>query len=203
VVADADAGAAEFTVNIASMGAVIRGGATEFSRPKAGLLYDLGGSIGDTWAGNEPILAVQHDSDQRNVAIRKDVPEFSPSGDVTMELLLGAVAASETDASGFAPYQQTQSQNTALEATTNVSTFPTVTRDVPDGSTQVEVPDVRQLAHSVAEGAKNDPVKAEAGPGENRKRVLGPDEVGLYIPQTGGSTGVSLNWLRPISNQDW
>jgi len=203
VVAAADPGAPEFTVNIGSMGALIRGGATEFDRPKAGTLYNLGGSIGATWADNVPVLAVRHASDQRNVTVGLEVPEFSPAGDVTMEILVGAVEAGATDASGFAPFQQAQSQNTALEATTNVSTFPTVTRPVPQGSTQVEVPDVRQLAHSVAEGAKNDPTKAEAGPGENQKRKLGPDEVALYIPRTGGSTGTSINWLRPIGTEDW
>lgn len=203
VVASADAGAPSFTVNVGSMGALVRGGATEFDRPKAGAIYGLGGSIGDTWAGNDPVLAVRHAPDKRNVTTGIEVPEFSPSGDVTMEILVGAVEASATDATGFAPFQQGQGQNTALEATTNVSTFPTVTRDVPDGSTQVEVPDVRQLAHSIAEGAKNDPSKAEAGPGENQKRKLGPDEVALFIPRTGGSTSVSINWLRAISTQDW
>ena len=204
VVADADAGAAEFTVNVASMGALVRGGAIKIDRPKSGILYDLGGSIGDTWADNDPLLAVRHDSKKRNVTLGKDVPAFSPAGDSTIELLVGAVAESETDASEFAPYQQTQGQNSALEATTNVSTFPTATRNVPKGSAQVEVPAVRQLALSVAESARVDPTQAEAGPGEDNKRVLGPDEVALYIPRTApGQTGASIDWLRPVSKQDW
>lgn len=203
VVLDADAGAASYTVNVGSMGTLIRGGATEFDRPRAAVFYDLGGSIGATYAGNDPLLAKRHAPDKQNVSVKLDIPEFSPSGDVTVDILVGAVSPSETDATGFAPSRQGDAQNTAVEYTTNVSTFPTVTRDVPDSSTQVEVPDVRYLASSVAEGAKNDPSKAEAGPGEQNKRILGEDEIALYIPRTAGSTSVSLNWLRPVNTQDW
>jgi hypothetical protein len=79
-----------------------------------------------------------------------------------------------------------------------------MTRNVPKGSTQVEVPNVRQLALSIAESARVDPTQAEAGPGEDNKRVLGPDEVALYIPRTApGQTGASIDWLRPVSKQDW
>jgi hypothetical protein len=202
VVAEADPGAPEFTVNVGSMGTLIRGGAVEFNRPRAAVFYDLGGSIGPTYVNNAPVLAKRHAPDKRNVSVKVRVPEFSPSGDVTVDIIVGAVAAEDTDATDFAASRQGDPQNTAVEYTTNVSTFPTETRAVPEGGT-AEVPDVRLLASSVAEGAKNDPSKAEAGPSEEDKRVLGENEVALYIPRTAGSTGVSLNWLRPTNQQDW
>jgi hypothetical protein len=202
VVAAADAGAPEFTVSVSSMGTLIRGGAVEFNRPRGAVFYGLGGDIGPTYANNVPLIAMRHQQDKRNVSVKLDIPEFSPSGDVTVDLLVGAVAAGETDATGFAPARQGDVQNTAVEYTTDVTTFPTETRTVPGGGT-AEVPEVRPLATSVAEGAKNDPSKAEAGPGEANKRVLGEDEVALYLPRTAGSTGTELNWLRPINTQDW
>lgn len=202
VVASADAGASSFTVNLSSMGTLIRGNATEFDRPRAAVFYGLGGSIGPEYANNVPLLAKRRRDGYENVSIKVEVPEFSPAGDTTVDLIVIAVDADDTDASGFAPSQQGDPQNTAVEYTTNVSTFPTETRAVPTGGT-AEVPDGRLLASSVAEGGKNTPAKAEAGPSEQNKRVLGQDEVALYIPRTAGSTGVSLNWLRPRNKQDW
>jgi hypothetical protein len=202
VVLEADAGAPEFTVNVGSIGALVRGAAQEFNRPRSAVLYDLGGNIGPSYADNTPVLAKRHAPDKQNVSVKVDVPEFSPSGDVTVDLIVIAVAADQTDATGFAFSRQGDPQNTAVQYTTDVSTFPTETRAVPGGGT-AEVPDGRLMAGSVAEGAKNDPSKAEAGPGEENKRVLGEDEVALYIPRTAGSTGVSLNWLRPLNQQDW
>lgn len=202
VVAKADAGSPEFTVNVSSMGTLIRGGATEFNRPRAAVLYGLGGDIGPTYVNNAPVLAKRHAPDKQNVSVKVDVPEFSPEGDVTIDIIVGAVAAGDTDATGFATSRQGDGQNTAVEYTTNVTTFPTETRAVPEGGT-AEVPDVRLLASSVAEGAKNDPSKAEAGPGEQNKRILGEDEIALYIPRTAGSTNAALNWLRPVNVQDW
>lgn len=202
VVLEADAGAPEFTINVGSIGALVKGRAQEFNRPRSAVLYGLGGDIGPTYAGNAPVLAKRHAPENRNVSVKVDVPEFSPAGDVTVDLIIVAVDANATDATDWAYSRQGDPQNTAVQYTTNVSTFPTETRAVPDGGT-AEVPDARLMASSVAEGAKNDPAKAEAGPGEENKRVLGESEVALYIPRTAGSTGVSLNWLRPINQQDW
>lgn len=202
VVLEADANAPEFTVNVGSIGAQIRGNAQEFNRPRSAVFYDLNGNIGPTYANNEPVLAKRHAPDKQNVSIKVDVPEFSPNGDVTVDILILAVDADETDATGWATSRQGQPQNTAVQYTTNVSTFPTATRAVPEGGT-AEVPDGRLMASSVAEGAKNSPAKAEAGPGEENKRVLGENEVALYVPRTRSTTGASLNWLRAINSQDW
>ena len=202
VVLEADPGAPEFTVNVGSIGALIKGSAQEFNRPRSALLYDLGGEIGPTYAGNAPVLAKRHAPDKQNVSVKVDVPEFSPEGTVTVDIIVVAVDADATDATDWAYSRQGDPQNTAVQYTTNVSTFPTETRAVPEGGT-AEVPDARLMAGSVAEGAKNDPTKAEAGPGEENKRVLGENEVALYIPRTNGATGVSLNWLRPLNQQDW
>lgn len=204
VVAEADAGAPEFTVNVGSMGALIRGGATRFDREKAAAFYDLNaGAIGDTWAGNTPVLAKRVAPGSENVAVRIQAPEFQPDGSNTMELLVGAVLASETDAANWAPAEQSQAQNTAVEYTIDVTTFPTATRAVPGGGT-VEIPDVRQMAHVISEGTKNSASKAEAAPSSELKRQLGKDEVALYIPRTApGQTGVTIDWLRAVNKQDW
>jgi len=202
VVLDADPGVAEYTVKVGSIGTLIQGNAQQFNRPRSAVLYGLGGDIGPTYVNNAPVLAKRHRADYKNVNVLLDIPEFSPSGNVILDIIVGAVAEEDTDATDFAVPRQGDGQNNAIEYTTNVTTFPTETRAVPTGGT-AEVPNVRPLATSVAEGAKNDPAKAEAGPDEQNKRVLGEDEVALYIPRTAGSTSASLNWLRPTNTQDW
>lgn len=202
VVAKADAGEPSFTVDVTSMGTLVRGGATIFNRPQSAIFYDLGGTIGPTYAGNAPVLAGRRRAGFENINVQVDPPSFSPEGTVTMDILVAAVGASETDATDFAPVRQSDVDNTALEMTTNVSTFPTVTRAVPTGGT-AEVPDVRQLATSIAAGEKNTPQGRTAGATEDIKRVVGEDEVFLLIPRTAGSTGASINWLRPRNAQDW
>lgn len=203
IVLDADPGAAEYSAYIGSFGALIRGNATEFDRPRSAILYGLGGDIGPQYANNAPVLAKRHQDGKENVNVKLDVPELEPEGSVTIDVIVGAVSESDTDATGFAAARQGDRQNTAVEYTTNVTTFPTVTRDVPDGNTQVEVPDVRVLATSIAEGEKNSATKQKAGPGQKNKRVLGEDEVALYIPRTAGATGAALKWLRALNRQDW
>lgn len=207
VVAEADAGASDFTVNIGSLGGVIRGNAEEFDRAKSFTVPALGGAIGETFAGNEPVLAVRKDPALPQVALELLPPKYEPGGTDVMEMMVFVVDAADTDASGWqTPNVQagpeSASQNTAHQATTNVSTFPTAQKTNVKGTTvEAPVPD-RLLTSTVASGSKRGGGEVSETAGEI-KRGFDDDEVVLFVPrQLSGSDG-SIEWLTVNTEQDW
>jgi hypothetical protein len=94
------------------------------------------------------------------------------------------------------------SQNTAQEATTNVSTFPTTQKTNVKGATvAAPVPD-RLLTSTVASGSKKGGGQISETVGEI-KRGIDDGEVVLFLPrQISGSDG-SIDWLTVNTEQDW
>lgn len=218
VVADLSTGASSLDVDIGSFGTLIQGQATQFDREKIGTHWDLGGSISQYFTENDPVLALRIDPTRANTGVQLPIPVFAPNSE-TMEMLVGGVLPADTDANfldpdddgtneSFAPVTapQTQSQNSLVQYTRSVSTFPTKSGVRADG-TQGQVPDVRQIsgAVSVGSGNKNKPPVSSAD-GARVKRTLYPGEIALFIPRAdpaSSTTTGSINFIQAFTEQDW
>lgn len=216
-----EAGAADLTVNVCSMGALVRGNATEFDREKPAVHWDIGGSISQYPSDNAAdTIAARIDPDRRQVVAKILPPKFAPGGSgVTMELTVSAVHKDHPDltvnfddpgddgtAEGPAPAAQAREQTDVMQYTRDVTSFPTTTDVRADGTTG-EVPDVRHITSTVADsGSPNSPSASSSGEGENLKRLIFPDDVVLFIPRTdpaGSTTNGRIQWLKPVTEQDW
>jgi hypothetical protein len=188
-----------FTINIGSFGAVVRGNATQIDRVKTFTKWGLGGSLSQSFADNDPLIALRVDPTRANVVTQVLPPSYVAGGGNDIEVLLGAVPAGATDATGFSTPLQHQRDNSAIEATENVTTVPT------DGA---GAPDVRYLTGGVSlGGSRNNPgsVSGDVTNGDV-KRALFPDEVGLVLARTDPTsiqTDGSITYIRVGTEQDY
>lgn len=208
IVLEADAGAADFTVNLGTIGALIRGNATEVDRPEPFVATDLGGTITGAFADNAPVVALRNDPTQANVVSEILPYQYAPGGSDVMELAAVVVSESDTDASGFTTPIIQNATNTALQATTQVTSFPTTTKtDIKGDSVTAPDPD-RLLATVVAAGGGRNTPAASGTDLVQQKRVFDSSpvtdsEVVLLIPrQISGNDG-TINWLKVPTLQDW
>lgn len=209
VVADADAGAGDFTVNIGSLGALVRGNANQVDRPKPFTVPDISGSFGGDYADNEPILAIRSDPDLPQVVSEILAFKFDPGGDDVVEVSAVVVDAADTDASNWqypniqAGGDATDSQNTAIQATTNVSTFPTTTKTTVSGTSQTAPDPDRLLTTTVSSGSKKGGGVSTSDLAAEEKRVFDDDEVVLFLPRRFSGTSGGINWITIPTRQDW
>ena len=187
------------TVNIGSFGTVVRGNATQINRVKTFTKWGLGGALSQSFADNDPLLALRVDPARDNVVTRIPPPSLFSGSSYDIELLIGAVAAGETDATGFATPTQHQRGNSAVEVTEDVTTVPT------DAS---GTPDVRYLTSGVSVGGDNFDSGTVSGDVTNDdiKRNLFPDEVGLVLARTDPTSGQvdgSIKYVRIGTEQDY
>ena len=106
-------------ISVGSMGYLVLGDVSPTSRTKNARVPNLS----YTGPDYEPILAVRIDADRGNVFSQLTSVEAVPDGG-DGELLVIAVKESQTDATGFSTPPQHSPQNSVIEQTTNVTTFP-------------------------------------------------------------------------------
>jgi hypothetical protein len=216
-----DSGAADLTVNICSLGALVRGNATQVNREKAPVFWDIGGSISQYPVDNvDAALAARIDPDRDEVVVDAKAPKFAPAGsDVAMEMLAITVHNANPDLSvnfadpdddgtdeGPTPAAQSRAQTDIMQFTRDVTSIPTST-DIRADGTEGEVPDGRYLTGGVGiSGGGNNPASATGGESRTVKHVIHADDVVLFIPRTdpaGNTTGGRIRWLKLFFEQDW
>jgi len=217
----ADAGADPVTVNVSALGALIRGNATEVDREKPGIFWGVGGSISQYPTDNvDDAIAARIDPDRDNVAVKAQPPVFQPAGSgVSMGLGVYAVHESHPDLSvnfsdpdddgtdeGTSPAAQARRQTDVMQYTRSVSGIPTTT-DIRADGTEGLVPNMRHLTSTLGEsGGGNSAGTTSAGEGEKIKRNVYPGDVVVLLPRTdpdGNTTGGTIQWLKPLFNEDW
>lgn len=218
--ADAEA-SSPVTVNVCSLGALIRGSATQRNREKPAIQWDLGGSISQYPADNvADAFAARVDPTRREVALQMQPPLFQPLGSgVTMELGVYAVHKDHPDLTvnfddpdddgtneGPAPAAQSRRQTDVMQYTRNVTSIPTTT-DIRADGTEGTVPDMRQLTSTVGQsGGGNSPGDTTGGEAATIKRNVYPDDVVIFLPRTdpaGNTTDGAIQYLKPLFEQDW
>ena len=173
------------TVNVLSFGAANRGDSSTTNRTKAAHNWDLGGDIGaeDFTA----ILALRRIPDKEQVITQIDNFEIIPED--TMEVAAIAFDESETDASGWDVPPQLDPENTAVEQTTSISTFPTDANDNPDGR-------LLDLVISSSQGNRSDSSAVDV------QSEFYEDEILAFLARTksASNSSVDLTWR---SRQEW
>lgn len=217
----ADEGADEVTVNLGSLGALIRGNATEFDREKTPVIWDVGGSISQYPVDNvDDAIAARVARNKTEVAVTMLPPSFKPAGnDVYMELGAYVIDRLDPDLTvnfddpdddgtdeGPAPAAQGNALNDVMRYTRNVTAIPTETDIRSDGTTGL-VPNMTLLATTVAESGQGSGGGSQTG-GERPgvKRNVGPDDVIIFLPRTdpsGGTTNGRIRWMSPVFEEDW
>ena len=106
-----------------------------------------------------------------------------------MEVAAIAFDAEETDASGWDVPPQMNPENTAVEQTTNISTFPTDENDEPLGR-------ILDLVVATAQGNRSDPSETDV------QAEFYEDEVLVFLARTksASNSSVDLTWR---SRQEW
>lgn len=214
---EVDAGAPDLTVNVCSIGALVRGNATEFDREKTSVFWNLGGAISQYYTDNNAVLAGRIDPTRNNVVAKIQPPIVAPAGTTTMAVLVGAVHKDHPDLTvnfddpdndgtdeGPAPAAQTRAEDDVMQWTTDVTAYPTTT-DIRADFTTGSVPDVRELTTAVAEGDKQTTSSTAAGELADIKRIIYPDDVVLFIPRTdpaGTTTDGTIQYLKTLTEQD-
>jgi hypothetical protein len=218
--ADGDA-AAPVTVNVCSLGALIRGNATEFDREKPSVHWNVGGSISQYPTDNvTDAIAARIDPERNNVAVKAQPPLFQPTGSgVTMELTVYAVHKDHPDLTvnfddpdddgtdeGPSPAAQARAQTDVMQYTRDVTAIPTTT-DIRADATTGLVPDMRHITSTVGQSsAGNDPGSTTGGEGRGVKRNVYKDDVAIFLPRTDPEGNVSsgtMRWLKPLFEEDW
>jgi len=214
-------GAPDLTINTCSMGALIRGNATEFNREKPPVHWDIGGSISQYPTDNvAEAIAARIDPDRRQVVAKILPPKFSPAGSgVSMGLQAIAVHKDNPDLSvnfadpdddgtdeGSAVAAQSNPQTDAMQWTRAVSSIPTQSGIRAD-ATEGLIPDGRLLTVGVSEsGGGIAPGISSVGGGTKSKRLIFPHDVVIYLPRTspsGSTTSGEITWLKTPTEQDW
>ena len=217
----ADAGADPVTVNVCSLGAIVRGNATEVNREKPGNFWDVGGSISQYPSDNAAdAIAARIDPERDNVVAKMEPPLFAPAGSgVTMELGVYAIQRDHPDLSvnfadpdgdgtdeGPAPAAQSRRQTDVMQYTRSVSSIPTAT-DIRADGTEGLVPNMRQLTVTVgSSGGGNTPASTTGGEGTQVRRTVYHDDVVIFLPRTdptGNTTSGTVRWLKPLFKEDW
>jgi hypothetical protein len=209
------------TVNVCSLGALIRGNATEFDREKPSVHWDVGGSISQYPADNaEDAIAARIDPTRNNVSVKMEPPLFEPAGSgVTMSLGVYAVHKDNPDLTvnfadpdddgtdeGPTPAAQATAQTDVMQYTRDVTSIPTAT-DIRSDATTGLVPDMRHITSTVgASGGGNNPGTTSGGEGVGVKRNIYRDDVVIFLPRSdplGNTTSGTIQWLKPLFEQDW
>jgi hypothetical protein len=217
---DADA-ANPLTVNVCSMGAIIRGNATEFDREKPSIHWDVGGSISQYPVDNvADAIATRIDPARNNVVSKLQPPLFQPAGSgVTLELSAYVVHKKHPDLAvnfddpdddgtneGPSPAAQSRSQTDVMQYTRAVNSIPTTT-DIRADGTEGLVPDMRQLTSTVGQSSGgNSPGSTSGGEVTGTKRNVYKDDVVIFLPRSDPEGNVSsgtIRWLKPLFEQDW
>lgn len=217
----AEAGVPDVTVNICSLGALIRGNASEVDREKPAIFWDVGGSISQYPVDNvADAMAARIDPTRNNVAVKASAPLFRPAGSgVTMELSVFAVHKDHPDLTvnfddpdddgtneGPAPAAQANRQTDVLQYTRSVSSIPTATDIRADGTTGL-VPDMRHITSTVGDaGGGNTPGSTTGGELSAIKRNVYPEDVLIFLARTdpaGSTTNGRIRWMKPLATEDW
>jgi len=217
----AEAGADPVTINVCSLGAIIRGNATQVDREKPAIFWQVGESISQYPTDNvTDALAARIDPDRTNVAVETQPPIFQPTTDgVTMALGVYAVHNDHPDLTvnfanpdddgtdeGPSPAAQSRAQTDVMQYTRDVTSVPTTTDIRADGTTGL-VPDMRELTITIGESGGNKAAGASTG-GElaGVKRSVYPDDVVIFLPRTdpaGNETSGTMQFLKPLFDQNW
>jgi len=217
----AEAGADPVTVNVCSLGALIRGNATEFDREKPAIFWTLDGGISQYPTDNvSSALAARIDPDRRQVVAKAQPPIFQPTdAGVTMELGVFAVHEDHPDLTvnfddpdddgtdeGPSPAAQAKASTDVMQYTRDVTSIPTTTDIRADGTTG-EVTDMRHLTTTIGEAGANKAAGASTG-GElaDIKRLVFPEDVVIFLPRTdpaGNTSSGTMQFLKPLFEQDW
>ena len=173
------------TVNVLSYGAANRGAGSATNRTKAAHNWDLGGDIEST--DFTAVLALRRIPGKEQIPTQIDNFEIIPSD--TMEVAAIAFAEGETDASEWNVPPQLDPENTAVEQTTNVSTYPTDANDNPDGR-------LLDLVISDAQGNRSESSAVDV------QSEFYEDEVLLFLARTkaASNSSVDLTWR---TRQEW
>lgn len=218
----AEAGAANpLTVNVASLGSLIRGNATERDREKPAIFWDVGGSISQYPVDNvTDAMAARIDPTRREVVAKCQPVIFQPDGsDVTMEMSVYAIHEDHPDLTvnfndpdddgtdeGPAPAAQARVQTDVMQYTRDVTSIPTET-DIRADATTGLVPNMRHLTTTIGQsGGGNDPGSVTAGEGADIVRNVYPEDVVIFLPRSdpgGNTTAGRIQWMKPLFNQDW
>ena len=217
----AEAGADPVTANVSSLGALIRGNATEIDREKPGIFWNVGGSISQYPTDNvTDAMAARIDPTRNNVAVKVLPPLFQPTGSgVTMELSIYAVHKDNPDLTvnfadpdddgtdeGPSPAAQARRQTDVMQYTRDVTSIPTTTDIRADGTTGL-VPDMRHITSTVGQSSGgNDPGSTTGGESATIKRNVYKDDVLVFLPRSdpeGNVTAGTIQWLKPLFAEDW
>jgi hypothetical protein len=209
------------TVNVCSLGALIRGNATEFDREKPSIHWNVGGSISQYPTDNvTDAIAARIDPTRNNVSVKMQPPLFQPDGSgVTLELSLYAVHKGHPDLTvnfddpdddgtdeGPSPTAQSRAQTDVMQYTRDVTSIPTTT-DIRADATEGLVPDMRQLTSTVGQAAGgNAPGSTSGGEVAGTKRNVYKDDVVIFLPRSDPESNVTsgvIQWLKPLTEQDW
>lgn len=173
------------TVNVLSLGATNRGDGSATNRTKAAHDWDLGGDIGSTEF--TIVLASRRIPEKEQIPTQLDNFEIIPSD--TMEVAAIAFDAAETDATDWNIPPQQNRENTAVESTTNVSTFPTDA----DGNPQGRVLD---LVVADAQGNRSQASRADVQAEFYEDEILG------FLARTKSASNASVDITRRM-REEW
>lgn len=175
------------TVNVLSVGALIRGSGSVTNRVKAAHNWDLGGDIGNVEF--TPVLAVRRRQGFEQVPTELSQIEIIPSD--TMEVAAVAFDDDEDalDTSDWNVSAQMDPENTATEQTTNVTDYPTDANGNPSG---------RLLGLVIADAQRNRSERAEV----DINREFYEDEELLFLARTKSASDASVD-LMWRARQEW
>lgn len=174
------------TLDLMSMGALVRGDDSVTNRAKdSPPNFDLGGDIGNELT---PVLAIQRRPEKSNVVTQLTNVDILPSD--RMAVTAVAFPEGSTDATDWNVPAQQDPDNTAVEQTTTVSSFPTDTDGNPDGRSVLSV-------------------SGTAGQGSSRQRtsedVFEPfyeDEVVVFLAESPDASNAMVD-LAYRTRQEW
>lgn len=216
-----EAGADDLTVKTCSLGALIRGNATQRKREKPAILWDIGGSISQYPTDNVgDAIAARIDPERSEVVAEVMPPLFRPAGSgITMELGVYAIHKDHPDLTvnfddpdddgtdeGPWPAAQSRASTDVMQYTRDLTSIPT-TEDIRADATAGLVPDMRNLTVTVGDsGGRNTPGSTTGGELGGIKRMAFRDDVIIFLPRidpTENNTSASIRWLKPLFEQDW
>lgn len=174
------------TVNVMSLGALVRGSSSATNRLKSSNTWDAGGSIDSTTYS--PILAVRRRSGYDNIPTQLDSYSITPSD--TMEVVAVAYDEDNLTASNWDVPPQMDADNTAIEQTESISSAPL------DGDGN---PDARHLDLVAAPGAQGNETRTAKLDTRNN---FYKDEVVVFMARTKSASGASTD-LLVRTRQEW
>jgi hypothetical protein len=192
-----------------SMAYIIKSGTPPTSRPKPHILSS--GELGQIGAnGYTTIGALRIDPERSNVFTTISDFAISPEQTIDTEVFLLAVDAADTDADfddpdddgtdeGPAYPRNNSPQNSVIQWTPNVSTFPTRTYAV-DGST---IPSGRAIGAAIETATGEGAGTSTTGQTFVQKRPVYPDDVVLIIGRTPDDATATNVDIVIGSDQDW